>query len=89
MHSDPKSDAHVDAVSREILRRGKKFFIFNPATYPTNAELTVKYTRSLEMTLTWKNSEIDLSGVASIWYRRPGDLQLERGPSRNEADWIR
>jgi hypothetical protein len=67
------SDAHADNVAQKLRDRGAGFVRFNPAQFPTEAELSLGYTATgqTRTTLRIGRETLDLSRVTAVWYRRP------------------
>jgi len=88
--SNPKDDAHVASVVGELKRRGEAYKIYDPATYPASSILTVESTpEGMATNLTCDRFELDLAQIKSVWYRRPGDVQLADALLPAEDKWIR
>ena len=68
------SDVHADHVAQKLRERGADFVRFDPARFPSHAEVSIAYSAGGEMQfkLFVENQEVDLSGLRSVWYRRPG-----------------
>jgi hypothetical protein len=66
-------DVHADRVAEKLTARGVEFIRFNPAQFPSQAELSLSYsaTGKAEYCLRVDGETIDLSRLRSIWYRRP------------------
>jgi hypothetical protein len=88
--SDPNSDGHLPPVLTELAARGHEVQVFNPAAFPESATVTVETTPSGPRTvIAWEGQVIDLAGVGSVWYRRPGHFALPEGLADKEAEWLR
>jgi hypothetical protein len=66
-------DAHADRVAEKLTARGVEFIRFNPAQFPSQAELSLSYSAKgkAECCLRVDGELIDVSRLRSIWYRRP------------------
>lgn len=83
-------DGHVPPVAAELSRRGEEFRVFDPATYPNAATVTVEgSTKNFRAILNWDDQELDLARVKTVWYRRPGDFALSDRLLPAEDTWIR
>ena len=88
--SDPELDAHISPVTEELGVRGEAFKIYDPASFPYDSHITVQHSRTgMHSFLTWDGTELDLSTVKSIWYRRPGKFNLSDKLLAQEKEWIR
>ncbi|HEX3721445.1 MAG TPA: hypothetical protein VHV31_01560 [Nitrolancea sp.] len=88
--TNPDEDAHIFPVINELARRGHEMQIFNPGAFPLTATLTVDSSPAGPRTfIQWAEQEIDLSTVASVWYRRPGNFDLPEELLPKEAEWIK
>jgi hypothetical protein len=67
------SDAHADRVAAILHERGADFLRFNPAAFPTGAELSLTFSPAgqLGSVLHIGDQVVDLSRVTAAWYRRP------------------
>jgi hypothetical protein len=74
-------DPHADDVEQKLRLRGAEFFRFDPKKFPSNAELSIKYSATGETlsTLCIGDKQIDLDGVKSVWYRRPNSSVADPG----------
>ncbi len=90
MITDPGGDGHIYPVLTELGRRGNEVQIFNPAAFPLSALITVESSSvGSRAVIAWEGQEIDLSTVGSVWYRRPGNLNLPEELTPKEAEWLR
>jgi glutathione synthase/RimK-type ligase-like ATP-grasp enzyme len=88
--SDPTKDGHVRPVVAELFRRGYEWRFFDPATFPAGATVTVEGgSCGARAHLTSEYGDVDLSRVRSVWYRRPGILELPERLLPQEREWIR
>jgi glutathione synthase/RimK-type ligase-like ATP-grasp enzyme len=87
--SNPAEDGHLRPVVTELVRRGYEWQIFDPATYPADATITVEGgSCGIRPRLTSQYGEIDLSRVRSVWYRRPGTPEFPERLLPQEREWI-
>ncbi len=88
--TDPANDGHLYPVLNELGRRGNQIQLFNPSAYPLSAVITVESTSSsARAVISWEEQEIDLAQVGSVWYRRPGNLNLPEELTPKEAEWLK
>lgn len=88
--TDPTNDGHLYPVLTELGRRGNQIQVFNPSAYPLSAVINVESTPSASRTvISWEEQEIDLAEVGSVWYRRPGNLNLPEELTPKEAEWLK
>jgi hypothetical protein len=68
-----EDDPHADAVIEGLRRRGAEWFRFNPARFPSGAELSFSCTESgnVRSLLRTPDEAVDLEQVGVVWYRRP------------------
>jgi hypothetical protein len=66
-------DEHADHVAQKLRERGTDFVRFDPAQFPSQAEISLSYTFTGDARYTLRTGEecIDLNGLKSVWYRRP------------------
>jgi glutathione synthase/RimK-type ligase-like ATP-grasp enzyme len=66
-------DEHADHVAQKLRERGADFVRFNPAQFPTEAEVSLAYpvTGQVQYTLRLGQETIRLDRLQAIWYRRP------------------
>jgi len=61
-------------MEQKLRQRGADFVRFDPAQFPSNAEVSLSYTVNgqLRSRLSLGNEHVDLNDLDSVWYRRPG-----------------
>lgn len=66
-------DPHADYVEKKLQERGANFFRFNPAQFPSQAEVSLLYslTGHVQYRLCVGEEFIDLNELKVVWYRRP------------------
>jgi hypothetical protein len=66
-------DPHADHVEQKLRERSAEFVRFNPAQFPSQAEISLCYsfTGQVRYTLRAGEESIDISGLKAVWYRRP------------------
>ena len=66
-------DPHADAVESKLAHRGHPFVRYNPARFPSESSISLRYTPAglLRSTLRVDGREIALEQLAAVWYRRP------------------
>lgn len=66
-------DPHADHVEQKLQERGADFARFNPAQFPSQAEVSLFYsfTGQPRYTLHTGKESIQLNTLKAIWYRRP------------------
>jgi hypothetical protein len=66
-------DAEADCVTQKLSDRGADYVRFNPADFPSKAEVSLAYTASgqCQYTLRTDAQRIDLNQITSVWLRRP------------------
>jgi len=88
--SDIKKDPHAIAVSKELNNREIEFINYDPINYPLSSTVSIEFKQDkLISILTSNDSEIDLSQIQCVWYRRPGEFTLPKSLHIEEADWLR
>lgn len=67
------TDPHADLVGEKLRDRGADFIRFNPAEFPSQAEISHSYTFTgqVQCVLRTGSQSIDLNAVKAVWYRRP------------------
>lgn len=67
------SDPHADHVVQKLRDRGVVPVRFNPAQFPTEAQLSLAYTATGQVRSILRTGReiVDLSRVSAVWYRRP------------------
>src|SRR5688572_2746884 len=67
------SDPHADHVAQKLRERGADFVRFDPAQFPSNAEVSISYSMAgdVRLKLSTENRQVDLNRLRSVWYRRP------------------
>ncbi|HYR42859.1 MAG TPA: ATP-dependent carboxylate-amine ligase [Terriglobia bacterium] len=67
------SDPHADYVAERLRQRGADFVRFDPAQFPSKAELSLSYSANgkMQSRLSAGNEHVDLGRLNSVWYRRP------------------
>jgi hypothetical protein len=68
-----ESDGHADHLEAKLRQRGADFVRFDPAHFPSAAEISIAHSPTGEArhTLRLGNERIDLDSLTSAWYRRP------------------
>jgi hypothetical protein len=68
-----KSDVHADRVEYKLRQRGADFVRFDPAHFPSAAEISIAHSPTEQPchTLRLGNERIHLDSLTSAWYRRP------------------
>lgn len=68
------SDTHVDFVADILKRRNVAHLRFNPADFPSRANISVGFSSdgSTRSILRTNGTRVDLGVVQSVWTRRPG-----------------
>jgi hypothetical protein len=68
-----QEDEHIPYVTRKLGPLGAKYTWFDPADFPSRAEVLVSYERTglVRHVLRHSNWELDLSTVTAVWDRRP------------------
>jgi glutathione synthase/RimK-type ligase-like ATP-grasp enzyme len=66
-------DQHADHIARMLQERGADFVRFNPAQFPTQAEISLSYapTGKVRYHLRAGAEAIDLNRLTAVWWRRP------------------
>jgi glutathione synthase/RimK-type ligase-like ATP-grasp enzyme len=66
-------DPHADYLAQKLWERGADFVRFNPAQFPSQAEVSLSYSfrGNARYTLRVGEESIDLNSLKSVWYRRP------------------
>lgn len=66
-------DEHIAYITRKLDLLGKKYLCFDPADFPSQAEVLVSYNHSglVRKVLRHSRWELDLGTVTAIWDRRP------------------
>jgi len=66
-------DSHADLVEQKLRERGADFVRFNPAQFPSQAEISLSYSpeRQAQYMLRTSEGTIDLNCLKAVWYRRP------------------
>jgi glutathione synthase/RimK-type ligase-like ATP-grasp enzyme len=73
-----------------LQRRGSEWRIFDPATFPASATITVEGgSCGVRAHLTSEAGDVDLARVRGVWLRRPGTLELPATLLPQEREWIR
>jgi hypothetical protein len=86
------ADVHADHVVEKLHARGADVVRFNPADFPSQAELSFEYTRGgvTRTQLRAHQRLIDLDRVSSVWWRRPelpvADAQIEDSATRTYVE---
>src|SRR4051794_9156158 len=67
------TDENATYVEQILRRRGAEYALFNPADFPTRADLSLSYTASGTLRCILRTAErtIDMDRVQAVWYRRP------------------
>jgi len=80
----------VRPVVRELSRCGHEWRVFDPSAFPTRATVTVEGgSLGVRAHLSSADGDVDLSRVRSVWYRKPGVLQLPDSLLPQEREWLR
>ena len=68
------TDPHADHMEQKLRQRGADFVRFDPAQFPSNAEVSLSYDvkGQLRSRLSLGAQHVDLNDLQSVWYRRPG-----------------
>lgn len=68
------TDPHADHMEQKLRERGAEFIRFDPAEFPSNAEISHSFgvNGQLESRLSLGRKRVDLDDLKSVWYRRPG-----------------
>lgn len=68
------TDVHADRLGQILSARGRSYVRFDPASFPTEASLTIDFDPSGLRTrrLVTEGATLDLDGVSAVWFRRPG-----------------
>jgi len=68
-------DEHVSLVTKGLSSAGAPYFWFDPADFPSKAEVTLQYDRSgpIQRTLRWRGRDVELSSIRVIWDRQPAE----------------
>jgi glutathione synthase/RimK-type ligase-like ATP-grasp enzyme len=66
-------DPHAAHVAEKLQERGADFMRFNPAQFPSQAEVSLAYSSLGESAYTLRvaGKQIDLDRLDAVWYRRP------------------
>jgi hypothetical protein len=86
------TDVHADHVLDKLHARGADVVRFNPADFPSQAELSFAYTTNgvARTQLRAHGRVIDLDQVSSVWWRRPelpvADAQIEDPATRTYVE---
>jgi hypothetical protein len=66
-------DPHAGHVAQKLRQRGAAFSRFNPAAFPSKAEISLAHTPGGEVRgiLRAGGEAVDLSRLTAVWYRRP------------------
>lgn len=81
-----RDDLHADWLIIELQRRGAEFARFNTEVYPH--EVSLRWTPTgASLRLPDLESELDLSAVESVWFRRPVVPTAPEGVSKQLAEW--
>jgi hypothetical protein len=71
------NDSHADFIEQKLRERNAKFVRFNPAQFPSQAEISLSYcstdssTGQTQYILRLDNQTINLKDLKALWYRRP------------------
>src|SRR5688572_27053380 len=68
------TDPHADHVEQKLRERGADVVRFDPAQFPSKAEVSLSYTVNGQVSsrLSLGKQHVDLNDLQSVWYRRPG-----------------
>jgi len=78
------ADDHAAAVLQELDRIGREAFLFDLATFPAGASLSMHYGDSVPVELTLRSNggrTIDLAACRVAWWRRPQPFVIPDGVS--------
>jgi hypothetical protein len=66
-------DPHADYIEQKLRERDADFIRFNPAQFPSQAEVSLSFslTGNTQYTLRVGEEYIDLNSLKAVWYRRP------------------
>jgi len=84
-----RNDWSADQVAGHLAARGVSYGWLDPADFPRRLGLVAGFDRSWAVELTTAEGRIDLAGVASVFYRRPGDFDMPAGMSGPELRFAR
>jgi hypothetical protein len=68
------TDPHADHLEQKLRQRGARFVRFDPAQFPSSAEVSLWRGSNGEFRsrLSVGDEHVDLNDLTSVWYRRPG-----------------
>lgn len=81
-------DPHVKVVTAKLEDRGEVYYCFDPARFPKDAMGTVEF-GSERRELQIHGEQLDLCGIRSVWYRRPGFPQADPNVvDEAQREWV-
>lgn len=81
-------DEQVRRLCAALEARAAGVVLFDPATFPEPARLSVAFSgRERRRTLTLPGREVDLDGIAAVWWQRPRPPAAPAVVPAEQAEW--